>query len=72
MTAEFKIMILTAAALGVAIGIFMAWLDTVRGEREFISYVCEPQDGPHGPAPGEVADLMDEARRITGESAGDA
>lgn len=63
MTAEFKMMMLTAAVLGVAIGVLMAYLETVRAEQMFVAYVCRPDDLP----PADISALHEEIRRIQKE-----
>jgi hypothetical protein len=60
MTAEFKAMILTAALIGLAVGVILAYLDTVRDERTFITYVYGPDDLP----PADISALHEEVRKI--------
>lgn len=64
MTPEFKTMILLAAVLGLAIGAMLAYLETVRAEREFIAFVYRPDDIP----PADISELHEEVRRIQREA----
>jgi len=60
MTPEFKSLVLLAAVLGLAIGIMMAYLETLQAERSFIAYVYRAEDVP----PADISALHEEVRRI--------
>jgi hypothetical protein len=59
-TPEFKIMVLMAAALGLAIGVMLAYLETVRDERMLIAFVYKRDEIP----PADISALHEEVRRI--------
>jgi hypothetical protein len=63
----YKQALAVAVAGGLVLGALLAFLTELHQEREFIAYVYQPL-----PAPREVGELMDEARQITTEAAGDA
>lgn len=66
---ELRSLLLCAAVLGLAIGAMLACLEAVQAEQPVV-YVYR-SDGLEI-APADVSALIEEARRITGESAGDA
>lgn len=57
-------MVLAAMVLGLAVGVFLAWLETVREEQLFITYVYRPDEVP----PADISALHEEIRRIQRES----
>jgi hypothetical protein len=59
-------MVLVAAVLGLAIGVLLAWLETVQSERAFITYVYRPDEVP----PADISALHEEIRRIQGDADG--
>lgn len=64
MTPEFKVTVVLAVLLGLGIGALLAVLEQLPEPRIVVI-------APEGVAPHEVAALMDEARRITRDAAGE-
>lgn len=64
MTAEFKVTLVLAMLLGLGIGALLAVLEQLPEPRIVVI-------APEGLPPHEVAALMEEARRITRDAAGE-
>jgi hypothetical protein len=59
-TDDFKVMVLLAAVLGLALGALLAYLDTVRAEQEFVVFVY----GRDEVSPADISLMHEEVRRI--------
>ena len=62
----FKVTVVLAVLLGLTAGALLGLLTELQQEQQFTVFVCEP-----GPSPADVAELAEEARRITRDAAGD-
>lgn len=64
--------LLAAAVTGLFVGGFLAVIEELQRDREFIAYVYGPAPAdPDAVPPAEVSALLEEARRITREAGGE-